>query len=130
MRLFLDDVEQAFPGEIGCDALGFVENDPQLVQRFDDLDAVAIDVLVESVLVDGIGQVDRGLGVAAADEQERVLDPEVGVVTDTADHEDVAGAVVGVEVGAIVEVAVRGTRPRNWLGNLMYREFVERSEHY
>ena len=130
VRLLLDDVEQPFPGEIGCDAFGFVEDDPQLVQRLDDLDAVAVDVLVEPVLVDGVGQVYRGLGVAAPDEQERVLDPEVGVVADAADHEDVAGAVVGVEVGAIVEVAVRGTRPRDRLGDLVYRELVERSEHY
>ena len=130
VRLLLDDVEQAFPGEIGCDAFGFVEDDAQLVQRLDDLDAVTVDVLVEPVLVDGVGQVHRGLGVAAPDEQERVLHPEVGVVADAADDEDVAGAVVGVEVGAIVEVAVRRTRPRDGLGDLMNRELVERSEHY
>ena len=130
VRLLLDDVEQAFPGEIGCDAFGFVENDPQFVQRLDDLDAITVDVLVEPVLVDGVGQVYRGLGVAAPDEQECVLHPEAGVVADAADHEDVPGAVVGVEVGAIVEVAVRGARPRDRLGDLMYRELVERSEHY
>ena len=64
VRLLLDDVEQALPGEVGCDAFGFVEDDPQLVQRLDDLDAVAADVLVEPVLIDGVGQVHRGLGVA------------------------------------------------------------------
>ena len=61
VRLFLHDVEQAFPGEIDGDALGLVEHDPQLVQRLDDLDAVAVDVLVEPVLVDGVGKVHRGL---------------------------------------------------------------------
>jgi len=127
MWLLLDDVEQALPGEIGCDALGFVESDTQLVQRIDDLDAVAVDVLVQAVLVDGIGQVHRGLGVAAPDEQECVLHPEVGVVADAADDEDVPGAVVRVEVGAVVEVAVRGTRPRDRLGNLVYRKLVERA---
>ena len=40
VRLLLDDVEQAFPGEISCDAFGFVEDDPQFVQRVDDVDAV------------------------------------------------------------------------------------------
>ena len=104
--------------------------DPQFVQRLDDLDAVTVDVLVEPVLVDGVGNVHRGLRIPAPDEQERVLDPEVGVVADAADQEDVPGAVVGVEVGAIVEVAVRGPRPRDRLGYLMYRELVERSEHY
>ena len=89
VRLLLHDVEQALPGEIGCDALGFVEDDPQLVQRLDDLDAVAVDVLVEPVLVDGVGQVHRGLRVPAPDEHERILDPEVGVVADAGDQEDV-----------------------------------------
>ena len=129
MRLLLDDVEQALPGEIGRDALGFVEDQPQFAQRLDDLDPVAVDVLVEPVLVDGVGQVHRGLRIPAPDEDERVLDAEVGVVADAADHEDVSGAVVGVEVGAVVEVAVRRTRPRDRLGKLMYRELVERSEH-
>ena len=54
MRLFLDDVEQTLPGEIGRDALGFVEDQSQLVQRLDDLDPVPVDMLVEPILVDGV----------------------------------------------------------------------------
>src|SRR6201998_2145744 len=73
VRLFPDDVEQALPGEIGCDALGFVEDQPQFAQRLDDLDPVAVDVLVEPVLVDGIGQVTRSLRVPTPDEPEPVL---------------------------------------------------------
>ena len=130
VRLFLDDVEQSFPGEIGCDAFGFVEDQPQFAQRLDDLDAVPVDVLVEPVLVDGVRNVHRGLRIPAPDKHERVLDAKVGVVADTADQEDVSGAVVGVEVGAIIEVAVGGPWPRDRLGYLMYRELVERSEHY
>jgi len=130
VRLFLDDGEQAFPGEIGCDAFGFVEGQPQFVQRLDDLDPVSVDVLIEPVLIDGVRNVHRGLRVPAPDQEERVLDSQVGIVADAADHEDVSGAVVGVVVGTIVEVAVRGTRPRDRLGNLMYRVLVERSEHY
>ena len=45
------------------------------------------------------------------------------------DHEDVAGAVVRVEVGAVVEVAVRGPGPGDRLRDLVHREFVHRSEH-
>ena len=80
--LLLDDVEQPVPGEVDGDALGLVEDDPQLVQRFGDLDAVAQHVLVQPVLVDAVTQMHRGLGVAAPHQDERVLDPEVGVVAD------------------------------------------------
>ena len=37
VRLLLDDVEQPVPGEICCDAVGFVEHDAHLVERFGDL---------------------------------------------------------------------------------------------
>ena len=43
---------------------------------------------------------------AAGNQEECVLDPEVGVVAETGDQEDVAGAVVGVEIGTVIEVAV------------------------
>ena len=95
----------------------------------DDLDPVVHHVLVEPVLVDGVRNVHRRLRIPAPDQEERVLHAEVGVVADAADHEDVAGAVVGVEVGAIVEVAVRGSRPCDRLGKLMYRELVKGPEH-
>jgi len=63
--------------------------------------------MVQPVLIDGIGQVHRGLRASAAGhQQEGVLDPEVRVVADAGDDEDVAGSVMGVEVGAVVEVAV------------------------
>ena len=54
VRLLLDDVEQTLPGEIGRDALGFVEDQSQFAQRLDDLDPVPVDVLIEPVLVDGV----------------------------------------------------------------------------
>ena len=60
MPLLLDDVEQPVPRQVDGDALGLVHDDAQLVQRFDDLDAVADDVLVEPVLVDGVGQMYGG----------------------------------------------------------------------
>ena len=62
------------------DALGLLQHDAQPLQRLDDLDAVAPDPLVEPVVVDRVGEVDRGLLVAAAHEHEGVLGAEVGVV--------------------------------------------------
>ena len=59
-----------------------------LAGQFDDLDAVAVDVLVEPVLIDGIRDVHRGLRVPRLDEHEHVFDPRVRVVADAADHEE------------------------------------------
>jgi hypothetical protein len=106
MALLLNHVEQPVPGEVDGDAVGLLEDDPQLVQGLADFHAVAQHVLVEPVGVDAVTHMHGGLGVAAADEHERILYPEVGVVPDAGDQKDVAGAVVGVEVGAVIEVAV------------------------
>jgi hypothetical protein len=127
--LLLDDVEQPVPSQIGGDALGFVEDDAQFVQWLDDLDAVGAHLLVEPVLIDRAAEVHGRLYVTAAHQQERVLDSEVRVVADPRDEEDVAGTVVGVEVGAIVEVAVARTGPRDRLRDLVDREFVNWSKH-
>ena len=129
VALFLHDVEEALPDQVAGDALGLLQHDAQFPQWLKDLHAVAVDVLVQPVLVDRVGEVDRGLDITAPYEQEGVLDPEVGVVADSTDDEDVAGAVVGVEVGAVVEVAVRGAGPGDRLGELVDGVFVERAEH-
>ena len=80
-------------------------------QRVDDLEPVAVDVLVQTVVVDRVTEVDGGLLVPSPDEHEGVLGAEVGVVADAGDQEDLAAAVVGVEVGPVVEVAVAGAGP-------------------
>ena len=51
VRLFLDDVEGAVSRQVDGDTLGLVEDDPQLVQRLDDLDAVPDDALIQPVVV-------------------------------------------------------------------------------
>jgi hypothetical protein len=107
VALFLHDGEQTGPGEVGGDAIGLLEHDAQPVQGVVDLDAVVHHVLVEPVGVDCVRQVHGGLFVPASHEYERVLDAQVRVVADAGDDEDVAGAVVGVEVRPVVEVAVR-----------------------
>ena len=138
MALLLHYREQAFPGEVEFDALGLLHDDPNRLQRIHDLDAVPVDVLVKPVLVDGVGKVHRGLlmgvtavlaAAATGDQHVGVLDPEVGVVADAGDQEDLSGAVMGVEVGAVVEVTVRGARPGDRLGDLVDGVFIERSEH-
>ena len=129
MALFLDDVEQPVPRQVDGHALGLVHDDAQLVQRIGDVDAVAEDVLVEPVLIDGVGQVHRRLCVSTSYEGERVLDTEVGVVADAGDQEDVAGAVVGVEIGPVVEIAVRAARPRDRLRELVDGELIHGAEH-
>ncbi|WP_168176108.1 DUF1589 domain-containing protein [Mycobacterium sp. ST-F2] len=130
VRLLLHDVEQTVPREVGGDTLGLVEHDAYLVQRVGDLDAVADDVLVQPVLVDGVGQVDCGLRVATADQEVGVLDAQVGVVAHAGDDEDVAGAVVRVEVAAVVEIPVAGPGPGDRLRDLVNRVFVHGAEHY
>jgi hypothetical protein len=137
--LFLDDVEQSVPRQVGGDAIGLVEDDPQPVQRLVDLDAIPQHVLIEPVLVDRVGQVHRGLRVAAqaesaasaaGNQDERVLDPEVGVVPDAGDEEDVPGPVVCVEVGPVVEVAVRRPRPSDRLRNLVNGKLIHWAKHH
>ena len=67
VALLLNDREECLPGQVAGDPLGLVEHDAQRLQRFDDLDAVAVDVLLQSVLVDGVGQMHRGLRVTQSD---------------------------------------------------------------
>ena len=129
VRLLLEHVEGALPGQVEGDALGLLEDEPQPAQRLDDLDPVGADVLVEPVVVDRVGEVHRGLRVAAADQHERVLGAEVRVVAEAGDQEDVAGAVVGVEVAAVVEVAVAGAGPGDRQRHLVERVLVERADH-
>ena len=138
MALLLDDREQALPGEIDLDALGLLHDDPHRLQGVDHLDPIAVDVLVEPVLIDGVGQVHRGLlmgrtavlaTTAPGYQQVGVLHPEVRVVADAGDEKDLAGAVMGVEVRAVIEVTVRRSRPGDRLGHLMDGVFIERSKH-
>ncbi len=129
VALLLEDVEGTLPGQVAGDALGLLEHQPQLAERLDDLDPVAADVLVETVVVDLVGQVYGRLGVAPAEQHECVLDPQVGVVAGAGDQEDVTAAVVGVEIAAVVEVPVAGRRPGDRQRSLVERELVEGTDH-
>ncbi len=131
VRQLLDDVERALPGEVEGDPLGLLHHHPQRAQRLDDLDPVAADALlhpVRSARVGGVAEVDSGLLVTAPQQHERILGAEVRVEAEPGDHEQVAGAVVGIEVAAVVEVAVAAAGPRDGPGQLVDRVLVERAE--
>ena len=130
VSLFLHHREQRLPGQVDGDTLGLLHDDADGLQRVDDVDVIAQDVLVQTVLVDGVGQMYRRLLITAAYENESVLDAQVGVVADTGDDEDVAAAVVGVEVGPVIEVAVGVARPGDRLGDLVQRVFVKWANHF
>ena len=82
----------------------------QFLKRFDDLEAIAVDVLVEAVVVDGVAEVEGGLGIAAADEEVGILDAQARVVPDAGQRHEAALAIENVEVRPIVEVPIRGGR--------------------
>ncbi len=80
MRLFQEWIEQTLPAQVDGDALGLLEREMQCAQRFVDGEPITAHVLVQTRVVDGVGQVDRGLGVRAVgrpapDQDEGVLDP-------------------------------------------------------
>ncbi len=129
VRLLLHDVEGPFPGQVERDALGLLERDPQAAQRFDHLEAVAADVLVEPVVVHRVREVYGGLLIAPADQHEGVLRAEVRVVAQAGDQEDLAAPVVGVEVAPVVEVAVAGACPRDRQRHLVEGVLVETADH-
>jgi hypothetical protein len=115
--------------QVHGDAFGLLEDQAELLQRLDDLDPVAADALVEPVVVEGVAQVHGGLLVAAADQDEGVLGAEVRVVAHARDEEDVAGPVVGVEIAAVVEVAVAAADVGHRLRQLVDRVLVHGREH-
>jgi len=57
-----------------------------------------------------------GLGVATADEHERILNPKVGVIPDAGDQKDIPGAVMGVEVGSGHRSCGLTNQATKWVG--------------
>ena len=129
VRRFLDGREQATPVEVQGDALGLLEDDSDLLQRLGDLDPEVADARVETVVVHRLAEVHGGLLVAAADQDERVLGAEVRVVAGAEDGEEVTRAVVGVEVPAVVEVAVTAADVGHRLRQLVDRVLVQAGDH-
>ena len=130
MVTLLDHRERAIPGEVEPDpVLVAIADQADPLQRLDDLDPVRTHLLLESVGGHGVGEPDRPLAVPLADGGVRVDDPQVGIEAHAADQKHVAAPVVGVEVAAVVEVAVGGADLRHGPGHLVYRVLVHRRGH-
>jgi hypothetical protein len=126
----LDRRERAVPCEIEREALGpgFADQ-PDLLERLDDLDPVRSDLLVEPLVAERVGHADRELAVAPAQRGVRVDDAEVRVDPEPGDEEQLPGAVVGVEVTTVVRVAVTRVDVTHGQRRLMDRVLVERDRH-
>ena len=126
----VDRYERALPRQVEREAQRRVVADqPQAAQRFDDLDAVGADALVEAVIAEGVGEVDGALLVAASQQSERVGDPEVRIHAEAGDQKQLVGAIVGVEVAAVIGVAVGAGDVRQRQRHLMQRVFVKWDGH-
>src|SRR5207302_4928209 len=104
-------------------------NEPQAAQWLQHLDPVRTHALIETIVAERVGAVDRPLAVAATNGDVGVDDSEVRVHAEATDQEDVTRAVVGVEVAAVVEVAVAGTDVLHRQRRLVDRELVEGNWH-
>ena len=130
MRLFLDRRERALPGEVEADpVLVAVAHHPHTLERVEDLDAVGTDPLVHAIRTERVGEACRVHRVAQLHGGVGVDHAEVGVGPEAGDHEDLAGAVVRVEVAAVVEVLVAGADLAHRQRRLVDRELVERMQH-
>ena len=115
VRQLLDDVERALPGQVQGDALGLLHHHAAACaaarrSRSGSCRPAAPSGRAPRGSAASL-EVHGGLLVAAAQQHEGVLGAEVRVEAEPGDEEQVAGAVVRVEVAAVVEVAVAAARP-------------------
>src|SRR5207253_8361215 len=85
--------------------------------------------LVHAVVVESVGEVHGVLAVTTPNGGVGVLGTQVRVHAEAGHEEDVARAVVGVEVAAVVEVAVAGADVLERQRHLMDGELVEGDGH-
>jgi hypothetical protein len=108
--------------------LGGLEDEADLLQRLHHLDPQRAGGQVHPVVELPAGAHDPVL-VAPADDGEGVLGAKVRVEAEPQHEEEVARAVVGVEVVAVVEVAVAGPDVADGFRDLVDREVVAGREH-
>jgi hypothetical protein len=127
--LLLQRRERALPGDVdGQAVLGRLGDDAHLLQRLDDLDPVAADP--QPLVAQGVGEADRRHPVAPLHRAVAVDHAGVRVDAHAGDEERLAGAVVAVEVAAVVEVAIAGADRRHGQRRLVDRVLVERRERH
>ena len=83
---------------------------------------------MKAIVVDGVAEVHRGLGVAATNDKVGVLDAEAWVISDTGQGHETALPVEHVEVRPVVEVSIGRSRPGQRRRRLVNRELVERAQ--
>jgi hypothetical protein len=108
--------------------LGGLEDEADLLQRLDHLDPERAGGQVHPVVELAAGADDSVL-LTPSDDGEGVLGAEVRVQAEAEHQEQVARAVVGVEVVAVVEVPIAGPDVADGLGHLVDRVVVAGGEH-
>ena len=107
-----------------------VARDAQRAQPLDDLDRQRPDAVSMPVAAELARRAHGVLLGADRHGDERVGHPEVGVLAEPGDDEQLVAARVHVEVVAVVEVAVRRGDVVERVGGLVGEELVERSERH
>ncbi len=85
--------------------------------------------MLEAAVAEGIGEVNGALMVAASHERERVGDAKVRIHAEPGDQKEVVGAIVGVEVAAVIRVAVGAGDVCQRQRHLVQRVFVKWDGH-
>ena len=98
-------------------------------QRFEHLDADRPDGRVHPVIAELPGGADDSVLLVVEDDDERVLDAEVRVLTHAGDQEQLVGRPVAVEVIAVVEVAITGDHVTHRQRGLVDGVVVEGRQH-
>ena len=113
MRRLVDGGERTAPVKVeGDPPFVALAGESEFLERVEDFDAVRADLLVHAIRTEGIGHADRVLEIATADAGERISDAEVRILAEAGDEEDLAAAIVSVQVAPVVEVAIAGCRIR------------------
>jgi len=130
VRFLFDGRERPGPVQVEVQAgVGGVAGQVQPSQRLDHVDPVAAHLLVEAALGQCIGEAQARLLVPDPRSGVGVDDAQVRVDAEPGHQEDLTGAVMGVEVAAVVEVPVAARHPVHRNRSLVDRVFIERYWH-
>jgi len=130
VRGLLDGRERPGPGEVEGDPVVLpLAHHAHPLEGLEDLDAVGADALGHAVVAQGVRRPHRVLLVAAPHRGIGVDDAEVRVHAHARHQEHLAGSVVGVEVAAVIGVAVARRHVPHRERHLVHGILVERHGH-